>query len=134
MITVKESALAALQQLGHVNQVGTVDENREKKYLNLAPSFCNILQIELLKCESYDFDTNGIPVLLTSLNDNLTVSDITARNVFPLGLAREFARIDGDGQYNTFAATYENAKEAMSFDAPAIEDVYGGLTDRDLQG
>jgi hypothetical protein len=134
MVTVNSIVLASLSQLGHVNQQGIVEENRERKYLNLAPALCNVLQLELLTCESYDFVANGIPAPLTALTDELTITDMTAQSVLPLGLAREFARIDGDTQYNIFAVSYENAKNMMSFDAPEIVDVYGALTDYDLQG
>jgi hypothetical protein len=132
---VKDIALAALKQLGRINSQGQVDENRQSKYLGLAPAFCNILQLELLQYENHDFTLDVTFPQLTALTDDVLVSDLTARNVMPIGLARDFARVDGDSnQFNIFAAQYSNAINLMSFDAPEIEDTYNMSGDWNLIG
>lgn len=127
-ITVKEVAEAALKLLGHVNQQGTVDANRESRYLNVSPAFCEPLQQELLNCEGYTEDVDE----LTALTDILTVSDKTARTAMRYGLARDFCGLDSDDRYNTFSVLYENAKERIQPEPIEITDVYSAITDPDL--
>lgn len=133
--TVKWVADAALRAIGKVNAQGNPDESRQSKYYKLAPSICDRLQIELLTNEGFDFDTAESFPTVGSLTDELTLGDYAARYVLPLGLAAEFARIDGDTQqYNTLVVLYQNAIARMPVRGNLeIEDVYN-TGDYDLMG
>jgi hypothetical protein len=91
------------------------------------------LQAELLICEGYDFDTLPLPPTLTSLDNVLTVSDMTARRVMVQGMARDFAAFDEDvNKVSFFGIKYENAKNQMSPTALNIVDSLGLLTDLNI--
>ncbi len=123
-MTVKDIALLSLKLLGHVNPQGAVEENRESRYLNVAATFLDPIQLDLLDCENYDFTTT--PTALIDLADVLTMQDKTARQVAIYGLARDFCALDGDAErFNLFSIKYENAKSNIQVDAPDIIDVYG---------
>jgi len=128
--TVREVTQTALKLLGRGGNRGNIDENRESKYFSIAPTTCDSLQTELLICEGYDFDTLPLPPALTSLDDVLTVSDMTARRVMVQGMARDFAALDEDvNKVSFFGVKYENAKNQMSPVALQIVDSLGLLTD-----
>ncbi len=132
-LTVREVTQTALKLLGRGGNRGNIDENRESKYFATAPTVCDSLQAELLICEGYDFDTLPLPPTLTSLDNVLTVSDMTARRVMVQGMARDFAAFDEDvNKVSFFGIKYENAKNQMSPTALNIVDSLGLLTDLNI--
>jgi len=90
------------------------------KYVSTALSICNVLQLELLKCEG----TYETPDLLTSLDDVLTVTDSTALGVMPYGLAARWALTENSALYNDMYANYINSKKAIVAKPTKIIDVY----------
>ena len=132
--TVRNAADLALGLLGKVNQQGKPDANRESKYYGMSVALCNRLQNDILQHEGFDFDTETFPAL-SKLDDDLTVSDKDAVSVLSVGLAAEFARIDGDSQeYNVLAVQYSNAIARLSTDGIDITDYYNMSGDTDLTG
>lgn len=129
-MTVKDVALIALKLLGRVNNQGVVDENREAKYINLSPSYCNILQRELLREEN----SVAIPTLISLLTDVFVLNNDTIERVLPFGLARQFAQIDNDPQYGVMVTLYENEKGKINPILLSITDSTGYLSDLDLVG
>lgn len=124
--TLKQAADAALKLLGHVNEQGSIDENRETKYYGAAAAYANLLQGDLLRREGAD-----AAAPLSGLDDALSVSDPTAQDVLPYGLAMMFAQLDGDADnYNALAAEYYGNRVPMiAADPPDSEDYYGVLDD-----
>lgn len=128
---VKQVTDAALKLLGHVNNRGMVDENREAKYYALAPAYVTELQADLLIAENYTGD--AVPPLV-SLTDSLTISDDTANRVLPSGLAMKFALLDSDSdKLNYYSQMYSNKLSTVVPADDAITDYYGALSDSDFQ-
>lgn len=125
-ITLKDAADAALKLLGHINEQGSIDENREAKYYGAAAALAEPLQDDLLRREG------KIPAgPLAALTDTLSVSDGTARGVLPYGLAMRFAQLDGDTDgFNAFAAEYYGSRlPTIAAEPPDAEDYYGVRSD-----
>jgi len=151
MISIKQVTEISLRLLGHLNSKGMVDSNKEAKYFNVSPAYCDILQRELLMREGF-FNTdnhlaftavtvNGvitytaIPVpMITSLIDNLKITDDTALRVLPFGLAAYLALIDNDTvMYNTMSLNYNNAIQSIIVADNKPIDYYGILSDADFR-
>ena len=90
------------------------------KYASISPMLCTVLQLELLKYEGI----SETPDPLTSLDDVLTITDATALNVLPFGLAARWSLTEDAAIYNDMTANYINAKKSI-FAAPTkIIDAY----------
>lgn len=101
-VKAKEIADAALKLLCHVGNFGTVDKNRESRYLGLAPSYLTVLQYEIAEYENVPQ-----PLPIENLEQEIDLSDKTALKVMPAGLAMYFALIDRDAEmYNHFSSLY----------------------------
>lgn len=101
-VKAKEVVDAALRLISHVSEMGTVDKNREARYFGVAPSYLTVLQFELAQCENAPQ-----PLPVTSLEQTLDLSDKTALEVMPVGLAMYFSLIDRDAAlYNHFQSNY----------------------------
>lgn len=101
-VKAKEVVDAALKLMCHVNDMGSVDRNRESRYYGIAPSYLTVLQYELAEKE-------GAPPQLPidSLSQEIGLSDETALKVMPVGLAMYFALMDRDAAlYNHFSKSY----------------------------
>lgn len=105
------------QKLPSIQPISTGDTS---KYASTAPILCTALQIELLKYEGVE----EIPDPLTSLDDALTVTDATALNVMPYGLAARWSLTEDAAVYNDMTANYINAKKSISAAPTRIFDVY----------
>lgn len=101
-VKAKEVVDAALRLVCHVGDLGAVDKNREGRYYGVAPSYLTVLQYELA-----EYENAPSPMPVTSLMQELEVSDQTALKVMPVGLAMFFALIDRDAAlYNHFSNSY----------------------------
>lgn len=100
------------------------------KYAVSAPSFCELLQSELLPCEgNYD---GSDPI--TTLDDVFSLTDDTARRVLPHGLAAQFALIDENNNlYQVRSAEYEKFKQSIHVQNTHIHDAYHANHDINLQ-
>lgn len=129
-VTAKDAACAALKLCGHVNSMGTVDDNRESKYIGLAPAYLTILVREIGEAENSASAAGPV----TDMNSVLSVSDDSAVRVLPFGLAMYFALIDRDSElYNYFSELYyEKLLPSIRPDETAIQDYYGVLGDSSL--
>lgn len=92
----------ALKLISHVGEMGVIDKNRESRYYGVAPAYLTVLQYELAEHENAP-----APLAVTSLTQELDISDETALKVMPVGLAMYFALIDRDAAlYNHFKSSY----------------------------
>jgi len=118
--------LRAIKLLDGMERDGTINESKITSYRSLAPTILTMLQGELLPVSTADTD-------VTSLSDNLSVSDKQALYVLPYGLAAELMISQDDDQ--TIAAYFSQRYETMKrrFPTPAtiidIVDVYGVASD-----
>lgn len=125
-ITAKSAVVDALRLMGHVNAMGTVDENREARFFGAATVYLNILCREIARAEG----AQDAPSL-TGLNEELPVSNDSAKRVLPFGLAMYFSVMDRDGElYNFFSSMYYGTL-LPSVQAPetTLTDYYGVLKD-----
>lgn len=99
------------------------------KYAKAAPSYCDMLQAELLHLEGTH--TGADP--LQTMDDYLSVTDDTAVRVLPVGLAWLFAVIDENGQLSqALQAQYMAAKQQISAGTSTINDHYNTLLDPNM--
>lgn len=114
------------EKLPSIHAVSTGSNN---KYLSVAVAYLNLLQSTLYPLEN----DNGLVPQVSSLDDSLSVSDDIALRVMSLGLAMNFAMLDGDTALQTaFSNAYASAKQAIKAPQVSITDVYGSSTDSDL--
>lgn len=103
-VTAKEVTDSALNLVFHVTEGGALDRTREARYRGVAPSYLTVLQYELAGLENQPFSQ---PV--TTLDDVISLTDKTAREIMPVGLAMYFALLDRDSElYNHFAEIYHS--------------------------
>ncbi|MDR3552398.1 MAG: hypothetical protein P4L75_04665 [Clostridia bacterium] len=128
----KDAALAALQLIGHVNALGFLDENREAKYLGLAPAYLSILCSEIGAAEG----AAGGAATVAGLDATLPVSDDSAQRVLPAGLAMYFSVADRETElYNYFSSLYYGTLlPGVRAPEAAITDYYGVLRDGSFSG
>jgi hypothetical protein len=121
---------AALRLAGHVGAAGAVDENRESRYIGLAPAYLTLLQGELALRENA-----APPPPVEGPDDALAVSDADALRVLPAGLAMYFALVDRDTElYNHFAKIYYGGLlPATRAPETQLADYYGVLQDPTLR-
>jgi hypothetical protein len=110
---------AALRLICHVGEMGAIDKNREGRYYGVAPSYLTVLQYELA-----EYENAPQPLPVSSLSQELGLSDETALKVMPVGLAMYFALIDRDAAlYNHFSNSYygELAPSIKAAETPLTE-------------
>jgi hypothetical protein len=101
-VKAKDVVDAALRLISHVSETGAVSKNREARYFGVATSYLTVLQYELA---GYERVPEPMPV--TSLEQTLDLSDKTALEIMPVGLAMYFSLIDRDAElYNHFQSSY----------------------------
>jgi hypothetical protein len=121
-ISAKDVVDAALKLLSHVNAAGVIDQAKEARFYGMAPAYLTVLTYELAGCEGV---TGIVPV--TSLNQQLTLSDETALKALPAGLAMYFSLAERDSVlYNHFSKVYyESFMPSVKSGETEIEDYYG---------
>lgn len=103
-VTAKEVTDEALKLVFHVTETGVLDKTSEARYRGAAPAYLTVLQYELAALENQPFSQ---PV--ESLCDVIALTDKTAREIMPVGLAMYFALLDRDSElYNHFAELYHS--------------------------
>lgn len=103
-VTAKEVIDSALRLIFHVTEGGAVDKNREAIYRGAAIAYLTVLQYELADLENQPFSQ---PV--KAPDDVIALTDKTAREIMPVGLAMYFALLDRDSElYNHFAELYHS--------------------------
>lgn len=108
-----------------LNMVQPLVSGDTTKYIDIAPAICDVLQLELLKCEG----KNELPDPITSIDDILSIDDYTARAVLPYALGARLAKIDhDDNTYNNLMSLYKDRKKTIH-PRTRIHDVYGTLKD-----
>lgn len=119
---VYERALALIDE---ITDDGTIDAEATAAYEGKAPMLMDILQREIAVSE-------GITItrIISSVEDELEVSEDSALRILPYGLAAKFALADKDADnYNEFQTNYERLKgriQATEEDIVDVENVYSG--------
>lgn len=120
-LKVKDIAEYALKLINHIDSDGNIDEETDAKYLNVAPAYLTVLQLEVAeKINQEDIEP------LTSLDDVISLDDETAIKTLPFGLAMYFALMERDGElYNHFnSCFYNQVLCSLKNDEATIEEVY----------
>jgi hypothetical protein len=104
-----------------------IDENGEVNedtgYEGRAPELINMLQSELAFYEGTD-----ILEEITSLDNDLEISNDTASRVMPYGLAAQFALGDrNDNMYADYSAKYHSMIRTIKAPVEEVEDSYNIL-------
>lgn len=121
-VTGKQVYDMALALMDEVQETGTIGVENPLEYQTKALSIINTLQFELLP-------PSQTPTLLTSLTQNLSVSDRTALLVLPYGLAAHLLLIEGSTSASApfFNNRYEELKRKVPTTQTSITDVYSVL-------
>lgn len=111
----------ALRLYGAIGQDGNIDENKNTDYYTIAPSIVETIQEELSILEGTDLIDNTI----SSLDNELEISDKTCNLCAIYLLAFTFASIDGDNTRATnFYELFNRNLKYLSGKPMEIEDVY----------
>lgn len=87
-MTAQESYDKAIKLMDESETDGTISDTTDESYLHRAISMIDTLQREIAVAENIE------PNEITSLDDELTISDSSASRVLPYGLAASFALTD----------------------------------------
>lgn len=130
-VRAKDAVDAALILMGHVNELGAVDESREARYFGAAPAYLNILCGEIAGAEGNNTPVNPI----NDLEQELDIGEDAAKRVLPPGLAMYFAVLDRDSAlYGFFSQLYyQKMLPSLKTGEAVIEDSYGVLKDGTFQ-
>lgn len=123
-VTAQQVYNTALTLMDEVQENGTVNPDNPDYYKTKAIAFINTLQYELTP-------PSQTPTLITSLTDNVSVSDRLALLVLPYGLAAHMLLAEGNmSTASFFNARYDELKRKTPTSIETIEDVYdvtGGM-------
>ena len=99
------------------------DQNDDGGYAAKTPTLIDILQREIAIAEGVEITEE-----VTSLDDELKISDSSARIILPYGLAWHFALGDKDAEFtNTYEAKYAQLLRTLTTEDD-IKDVYNATT------
>lgn len=117
----------AMLMYGMVNTDGVVDETRAAPYRQRAVAAINLLQRDIYRLENPPVcagGTAGTAKDITSLGDDVAVSDDSAGRCLVYGLVMAFAEQDRDDfLYNTYAAEYQSRLAAIAQPSGRIRNV-----------
>ncbi|MFE8704134.1 hypothetical protein ACFYKX_26560 [Cytobacillus sp. FJAT-54145] len=125
-VTAKQVFDMALVLIDEVTETGAISVDNPLEYQTKALNILNTLQFELVPPDES-------PVLLTSISQDLSVSDRTAVLILPYGLAAHLLLNEGDSASSIasfYNSRYEELKRRMPTQTESIEDIYevlGGL-------
>ncbi len=107
-MTGKEAFRRAVQLLGYTDQSGEPDSRRQTESYKAGLAAVNQMVAELGLAES-----GTLPPPLTSLQQEVPLSEQTARTVLPYGIAMLIAAAENDGDKQAvFAALYDGHRAA----------------------
>jgi hypothetical protein len=113
----------AMTLMDEVEDNGTINAGNTAGYKAKTPRLLTMLQQEVARIEG------KTATVLTSINDNLVVSDYSAINVLPWGLASLLVIEENEITAPFFNSKYEEMKRTIPVTAVEITDVYGGIDD-----
>lgn len=120
-VTAQQVFDLSMSLIDEIQENGLVNAGNTAGYKAKTPKLLTMLQTELARAEGVT------PTILTSINDSLALSDYTAINVLPWGLAALLVIEENEITAPYFNARYEELKKKIPVSPVAIEDVYGGL-------
>lgn len=115
-VTAKQVYDRALVLMDEVIEDGTIEIDEPTKYETKAIQILNILQMELLP-------PSQMPIVLTNINQNMSVSDRVAYLVAPYGLAAHLLLADSNETAPFYQDRYEELKRKITTSIQPIEDV-----------
>lgn len=123
MVTAKQVYDMALVLIDEVTEMGNVSPDTPKYYESRARSILTQLQTELIPVDSE-------PEIITSLSQELLVSDRVAITVLPYGLAAHLLLTEDVNTASFFNARYDELKRRTPSGITPIKDKYnvaGGM-------
>ncbi len=118
-MTGKEAFRVALQLLGYTDQSGEPDSRRGTEIYKTGLAAVNQITAELSVAQS-----GTLPLPLTSLQQEVPLSEQTARTVLPYGVAMLLAAAAGDGDNQSlFSSLYDGHRAACCRDHTRRVDV-----------
>ena len=123
-MTANEVYNSALALIDAYEKNGTISPTKTADYAGRAPALLALLQRELAFHEDFELTTD-----ITSLDDELEISDDTAKRIMPYGLAAAFALADFEAdKYADYTAKYQRLIRTIRHDEEDITDEYYFLT------
>jgi len=108
MTTVKEVLDRAIELLGYTDRYGMSDSEQFGATFKTAITAVNTVISDLSRCEHITY----VPV--TSIDDTVTLSQVSIDDILPYGVAQWLAMIDGDGTNQQMFAFMYNQKRASA--------------------
>lgn len=122
-MTAKDVYEAALAKLDEIEKNGTINTTRTAIYAGKAPRL-----IDALHRDIGFYEGAIITKKITSLDDELQISDDSAMRIMPYGLAAEFALADQNASvHNTNLLEYERRLRTIHKSEKKIVDKYNIL-------
>ena len=108
MTTVKEVLNRAIELLGYTDRYGMSDSEQFGATFKTALTAVNTVITDLARCEHITY----VPV--TSIDDTITLSQVSIDDILPYGVAQWLAMIDGDGTNQQMFALKKKKKRASA--------------------
>lgn len=119
MTTGQEVFELTMSLIDEIEETGSVNETNTKGYKAKTPGILTVLQSELAKKEGLN-----MPPIITDLNNDLVVSDHTARVIMPYGLAANLMLNENPDLAIYCNSKYEEVKGKIKTIPHKITDVY----------